>query len=152
MVSVLLHAQGDWNVPGALLERGVREVLRREGVDEGEISLALLDDARMEALNLEYLGKSGPTDVIAFALHAPGEAPLGDVYVGYEQARRQAVGLNVQLDEELLRLAVHGTLHVLGHTHPEGDEGEGSPMFLLQEELLAQILASGAPEVREAQE
>jgi probable rRNA maturation factor len=152
VVSVLLHALGGWKVPGALLEHGVREVLRREGVDEGEISLALLDDARMEALNVEYLGRSGPTDVIAFALHAPGEAPLGDVYVGYEQARRQAERLNVLLDEELLRLAVHGTLHVLGHTHPDGEERESSPMYQLQEALLAQILASKAPEAWGAKE
>lgn len=142
MISVLIHVDGDWGVPSGILEYGLTEVLRHEGAEDGEISLTFLDDAGIDALNVEYLGKTGPTDVIAFALHGPEEAPLGDVYVGYEQARRQAEGLNVPLDEELLRLAVHGALHVLGHTHPEGDDREGSPMFLLQEDLLTRILSS----------
>ncbi|NIP78659.1 MAG: rRNA maturation RNase YbeY, partial [Gemmatimonadetes bacterium] len=49
---------------------------------DATLSLTLLDDADIAALNGEYLDRDGPTDVIAFALHDPGESPLGDVYVG----------------------------------------------------------------------
>jgi probable rRNA maturation factor len=122
------------------LEAAVRHVLRAEGVDAGELSLALVDDEAISALNGQYLGRPRPTDVIAFALHAPGDPPLGDVYVGADQAARQAAELGVDPAEELLRLAVHGTLHVLGHDHPEGDDRAGSPMFARQEALLRELL------------
>ncbi len=59
--------------------------------------------------------------------------------MGVDQARRQAAELGVPLDEELVRLAVHGTLHVLGHDHPEGPGREESPMFALQEALVRAI-------------
>lgn len=119
----------------------VRHVLRAEGVAEAEVSVALLDDAAIAALNHGYLGHAGPTDVISFALHEAGEPPLGDVYLGVEQALRQAAEYAATPEEELLRLAVHGTLHVLGWEHPEGEDRAAAPMFARQEALLAAFLA-----------
>jgi probable rRNA maturation factor len=107
----------------------------------GELSLTLVDDRAIRAINREYLGKDRVTDVIAFCLGGGGVL-LGDVYVGLEQARRQAAEYGVDEPEELVRLAVHGTLHVLGHDHPEGEDRFGSPMFDLQERLVREILAS----------
>jgi probable rRNA maturation factor len=65
--------------------------------------------------------------------------------VGFEQATRQAGELGVPIDEELVRLAIHGTLHVLGHDHPEDDERERSSMFVLQERLVRDVLRGEAP-------
>ena len=129
------------------IRRAVESALCAEGVAAAEISIALLPDAEIAKMNLEHLGHSGATDVISFALHSPGEPPLGDVYIGAEQAERQAVELGVPLDEELLRLALHGTLHVLGYDHPEGEERYQSPMYARQEELLTSFLApdGGSP-------
>ena len=118
----------------------VESALRAEGVATAEISIALLPDSRIAGMNREHLGHSGATDVISFALHSPGEPPLGDIYIGAEQARRQAAELGVPLDEELLRLALHGTLHVLGYDHPEGEERHDSSMYARQEELLISFL------------
>lgn len=140
---VQVNQLGDWSIPTSFLEKGVREVLGAEGVGEGELSLTFMNDEEIQALNQEYLGKDQPTDVIAFALQEAGDPLMGDVYVGYEQAQRQAEELGVGLLEELLRLAIHGTLHVLGHGHPEGPERMESPMFRRQEELLAVILSDG---------
>ena len=139
---VQVSQTGDWVLPEGLLEVCVREVGAREETRGGEISLTFLGDEEIQALNQEYLGKDRPTDVIAFALHDPGEPPLGDVYVGYPQAQRQARELGVGLEEELLRLAIHGTLHVLGYDHPEGEDRSRSEMFRLQEEILDQALSS----------
>ena len=141
--SVQVNQTGDWSLPEALLEAGVLAVLAKGGISRGEISLTFLGDEEIQALNLEYLGKDRATDVIAFALHDPGAPPMGDVYVGYEQAGRQAKELRVELEEELLRLAIHGTLHVLGHEHPEGEERSASEMYLLQEEILVEVLGAG---------
>ncbi|RMH15027.1 MAG: rRNA maturation RNase YbeY [Gemmatimonadetes bacterium] len=122
------------------MERAVRHALASAGVTEAEVSLTLLDDAGIRELNRRYLERDRPTDVIAFTLSAPGEPVLGDVYVGAEQAARQAADAGLPLTEELVRLAVHGTLHVLGHDHPEGPERLESPMFRLQESLVAELL------------
>ncbi len=143
MTVVQVNRTGDWPLPLKLLKTGVREVLRAEGVSGGELSVTFLADEEMRVLNRDYLERDHPTDVIAFALQQPGESLLGDVYVGFEQARRQAAELGIGLDEELVRLAIHGVLHVLGHDHPEGPEREASPMYLRQEELLRRILRAG---------
>jgi probable rRNA maturation factor len=137
---LLVHAQ----VAGAMappvpleeLEEVVRFVLLEEEVSVAEISLTLLDDDEIARLNRDYLGHEGPTDVITFPLEGPVVTVVGDVYIGMEQAARQAGELGVPLREELLRLAVHGTLHVLGNDHPSGEDRETASMYLRQEELL----------------
>ncbi len=148
LLKIHINAVGPWDLPEALLARGCREALKSDDVQEAEVSVTLLDDEKISALNREYLQKDGPTDVIAFSLHASGDPVLGDVYLGYEQARRQADELGIPLDEELLRLAIHGTLHVLGHEHPEGKDRGESEMYRTQEELLSRVLrgSSGGEE------
>ncbi len=123
-----------------LLRAAVELVLRDAGVEEGEISLALLDDQAIRRLNRDYLGIDRPTDVLAFALHEEGEPVLGDVYVGHEQAERQAMDVAVPVVEELSRLVIHGMLHVLGHEHPETDARFDSAMFGVQERLVRELL------------
>jgi probable rRNA maturation factor len=99
-----------------------------------------MDDQAIQAMNAEYFRKDRPTDVIAFALHGPGEPVLGDVYLGYEQAARQAEELDVPLPEELMRLVIHGTLHVVGYRHPEGEDRFEAEMYQKQEALLGDLL------------
>ncbi|HEX5725822.1 MAG TPA: rRNA maturation RNase YbeY [Longimicrobiaceae bacterium] len=124
------------------IERAVRHVLAAEGMERAEISVALVGDEEISDLNVDYLSHEGPTDVLSFALHEAGEPPLGDVYLGVDQAARQAGEFAAALDEELLRLAIHGTLHVLGYDHPAGAGRTRSRMFARQEELLRQVLAA----------
>ena len=139
--AVAVHAGPFRGAPRLLLERAIRRTLAEEGVAEGEVSLALLDDAAIQALNRAHLGRDAITDVLAFALHGEEEPVLGDVYVGAEQARRQASEAGVSEVEELVRLAVHGTLHVLGWNHPkDGEQRLRSPMWLRQEALVAQVM------------
>lgn len=125
------------------VEAAVRHVLRAEGVAQAEISVALMDDGAIAAMNGQYLDHEGPTDVITFAMHEDGEPPLGDVYVGVEQAARQAAEFGATPEEEVLRVAVHGVLHVLGYVHPDGPERMQSAMFIRQEELLRSFLSGG---------
>ncbi len=123
-----------------LLCAAVELVLSDAGVEEGEISLALLGDRAIRELNRDHLGRDQPTDVIAFALHEAGQPVLGDVYVGHEQAVRQAADMAIPVTEELARLAIHGVLHVLGHEHPETDARFDSEMFRVRERLLGELL------------
>ena len=131
---------GAGEVPTALLARAVEATLRSEEIAEAEVSVTLLADGEMAELNRTYLDREGTTDVISFTLSGDGEPPLGDIYVGEEQARRQAAELGVPPAEELVRLVVHGTLHLLGHDHPEGPERMDSPMFRRQEALVRTVV------------
>ncbi len=94
---------------------------------EAELSLVLVDDEQMARLNAEWRGSEGPTDVLSFSLaegdHAEHRGPmLGDVVIGVEVAKRQAREIGHSLADELLRLLVHGVLHLLGHDHEQEDE------------------------------
>ena len=145
MIRVDVDLGGFADVPARLLEQGVLAACQRMGVSAGEFSIALLDDEEISQLNQAHLGHRGPTDVIAFALFEPGESPLGDVYLGFQQARRQAQREGVVLAEELVRLSIHGVLHVLGMQHPEAEEErDGSLMYVLQEALVDEVLRKAA--------
>ncbi len=104
-----------------------RAVLRLLGHARSELSIALVDDAEIADLNRRYRGRSRPTDVLAFS-QLEGEhvqrrgALLGDVVIGVEVATRQARSRHRALDDEVARLLIHGTLHLLGHDHERDDE------------------------------
>ena len=126
-----------------LLEAAVRETTRAAiGDGEVEVELTLSTDQEMTRLNFEYMRERGPTDVLAFPLHEwsvdgnhshladddgflpPGAMLLGDVLIDVDQAVRQAAEGRWSVAEELTLLAIHGTLHLLGHDHAELDEEE----------------------------
>jgi len=123
-----------------LLRRAARAVLRHEGREDTELSITLLDDDAMRELNRDWLGHDRPTDVIAFGLGDGDAQPLGDIYIGVERALEQADEAGVSVREELARLAVHGTLHVLGYDHADGPERQRGEMWRRQEELVKGIL------------
>lgn len=133
-------------VARARVARVADRVLRAEGVREAALSIAFVSDRRIAALNWQHLGHRGPTDVISFGF-APAHpgAPLeGDIYIAPDVARRNAIANGRGTREELLRLVVHGVLHVVGHDHPEGDARYDSAMWRRQEALLGAVLRSEA--------
>jgi probable rRNA maturation factor len=125
-----------------LLQRAVAGTLDHEQIKAAAISVTLVGDPQIANLNAQYLQHEGPTDVLSFPLFEPGEEPVGDIYIGFDQARRQADELGVPLQAELARLAIHGTLHVLGYDHPDNEAREGSEMWERQENILRLILHS----------
>ena len=118
-------------------------VLRREKVRDALLSIAFVTDRRIAALNREHLGHAGPTDVISFGF-APSAAGavVGDVYIAPAVARRNAAERGGGVREEVMRLVVHGVLHVLGHDHPEDESRYESPMWQRQERLLRALGAA----------
>lgn len=134
-----MNAGDHEGVPVVLIRRAVLHVLDHEDAPDAELSLTMAADEAIRALNREYLSQDRPTDVLAFSLGDEGRV-VGDVYIGFDQALRQADELGVPMDEELTRLAIHGALHVLGWDHPEGEERADSPMYRLQERLLSEVL------------
>jgi len=133
------RGQGDVRVSGrrpalgaATVRRAVHGVLRAERRD-ADISITFLGAMSMRRLNDEYLGHDRPTDVISFGLAGPDGRLAGDVYVCRAIAVRNARRHGVPLRQELVRLVIHGTLHVLGYDHPDGDHRTRSPMWQRQE-------------------
>jgi probable rRNA maturation factor len=111
-----------------------------------ELSLVLTTDAEIQSLNAQYRHKNQPTDVLAFAAlevnfpQLPEEFSeleplyLGDIIISVETAQRQSEQQNHSLDKELVWLAAHGFLHLLGWDHP--DEESLLKMLAQQEVLL----------------
>jgi probable rRNA maturation factor len=134
---------------GALVDEGVRGL--------AEVSLIFADELTIAALNRQFMGKEGPTDVLSFPIDAepeptgrvpdaggsgPGEPPMpeipqlvGDVVICPAVAARNALEHECSLDDELALLVVHGVLHLLGWDHALDDEAEA--MEARERELLA---------------
>jgi probable rRNA maturation factor len=125
----------------ALLESAIGETVQVAFPREAtEVELTLAGDAEMTRLNFDHMGERGPTDVLSFPLHEwvvepdgshladddgvrpPGAMLLGDVLIDVDQALRQAADGHWSVLEEMVLLAIHGTLHLLGHDHAELEE------------------------------
>lgn len=127
-----------------------RHVLAWERARNTRVELTFLDPAAMRRLNRRATGRRSLTDVIAFALPQPDGTVLGDVYLCTAAAERWVTnggqgkgegGGVAALEVEVLRLAVHGTLHVLGYDHPEGPGRMRSAMWRRQERYVGRLLA-----------
>ena len=124
-------------LPDSLVRRVVAAVLDGERA-EADVSVTFLGRDAMRRLNAEYKGHDRPTDVIAFPLTTPSGI-VGDVYVCPWVARREAAERRVPPKQELVRLIVHGSLHVLGWEHPEDESRVRSPMWRRQERYVERL-------------
>ena len=114
----------------------VADVLDHEGLggSDLEVHVHLVDEESMAALNTEYMGGEGPTDVLSFPLEDPEDLVsattdrsgvpllLGDIMLCPAVAERQAVKHRGDYETEIALLLVHGVLHLLGHDHAEPAE------------------------------
>ena len=102
----------------------------------GELNDVFVSRRRMLEINKRYLDHDYDTDVIAFQYDRPrkNEDPFGDVFISVYMARRQAKEMKHSVLAELLTLAVHGTLHLLGHD--DSTPRKKASMFRRQDSLL----------------
>ncbi len=136
-------------VPAATIVRVVRAVVAGESARRGRraraasrltsVQVTFLLRPAMRRLNREWKGHDRATDVLSFALPGPGGDLLGDVYICPAVARRQARGFGVSPREEVLRLVIHGALHLLGHDHPEGAGRTRGVMWRRQEGYVSRL-------------
>ncbi|MBP8597944.1 MAG: rRNA maturation RNase YbeY [Selenomonas sp.] len=101
------------------------------GVENGEVSVTLTDNAYIHTLNRQYRGIDRPTDVLSFALNESEEPEidggldvnvLGDLIISVERAEEQAADYGHSVRREMAFLTVHGMLHLLGYDHMEDEE------------------------------
>lgn len=111
-----------------------------------EISVLLTDDEAMAALNAQWRGKEGPTNVLSFPGEDGPSVPggpvfLGDIVLAFETLEREAAGDGKPFSDHLAHLVVHGVLHLRGYDHDTDDEA--AEMEALETEML---VALGIPD------
>jgi probable rRNA maturation factor len=134
----------------ALVERVARLALARlaergDAPARAEVSVLLVDDAAIAALNRQYRGIDAPTDVLSFSqLEGVGPAerdlpddfqtPLGDIVISIPRMQAQALEYGHGEARELAYLLVHGLLHVLGYDHEVAEDA--AQMRAAEEDVL----------------
>ena len=122
---------------------GVRALLQKSLIElklnpECEVNLVFVDVAEMTELHIKWMDEGGPTDVLSFPMDmpaAPDEAvTLGDIVISPVVAAQQATTAGHSIDHEILILAAHGLLHILGYDHANANDEK--VMFALQEDLV----------------
>jgi len=88
---------------------------------KGDVSVAIVSDRRMRALNRQFRGKDKVTDVLSFPSDERGF--MGDIVVASGAAKQQATAAGHSVQTEIRVLALHGLLHLLGYDH-EHDDGK----------------------------
>ncbi|MDO5474454.1 MAG: rRNA maturation RNase YbeY [Phascolarctobacterium sp.] len=110
------------------LQDGLNAVAKLHDLDDmTEVDITIVDDEEIHQLNRDYRNVDRPTDVLSFALDEDGEDEpellegqlhlLGDIIISAETATRQAEEFGHGLEREIVYLAVHGLLHLLGYDH-----------------------------------
>ena len=121
MAAARLHVSVASPDSSAVSTRGLGPWLARwaPASARGDVSIAVVSDRRMRALNRQFRGKDAATDVLSFpATHMPGVSSfLGDIVIAAGVASRQAREAGHPVSTELKVLALHGLLHLLGHDH-----------------------------------
>jgi len=95
---------------------------------ETEISVRLVDEQEMTALNKRYRGKAGPTNVLSFPSDLPEELQLpllGDIVICAAVVRTEAAQQGKDLSAHWAHMTIHGTLHLLGYDHLVEEEATG---------------------------
>lgn len=101
------------------VESAIVEVLEDHS-SSGDVNVVFSDDKHLRQLNRDFRKINKPTDVLSFELgdpHHPKSKTLGEIYISIETAERQAVEAGHTLEAEVIHLAVHGVLHLLGYEH-----------------------------------
>ena len=110
-------------------------------LDAAEVSVSLLDDAAIRALNREYRGHDRATNVLSFPQAPPavGDAPwmLGDIVLAWSTVSREAAAQAKRPADHYRHLLVHGFLHLLGYDHL--DEVEARAMEQQETRILSQL-------------
>lgn len=109
-------------LPKSKIKDGILNTLIGENIDSAQIGIIYVDDNEIHRLNKEFLNHDYTTDVITFPLDE--ESIEGEIYISVDTAKSQADDYAVSLTNELLRLAIHGTLHLIGYDDASDEDRE----------------------------
>ncbi|MCA9881571.1 MAG: rRNA maturation RNase YbeY [Anaerolineae bacterium] len=141
--AITIQNEKSYSIPAESLIEAAETVLRIHDAVHDELSIVITDNAEVQALNQQFRQIDAPTDVLSFpAEPLPDEFKddtryLGDLVIAYPYASEQAQRLNHNLEQSLMLLVVHGTLHLLGYDHDTPDNK--AKMWAQQAEALTQL-------------
>ena len=132
-MEILLSYEDDSSYKNEEFEKIINKVLAKVselyGLEENsEVSVVLVSDAYIHALNKKYRDKDCATDVLSLALNegdepeiidGPAQNLLGDIIISIDTAKSQAEEYGHSIEREIAFLTVHGILHLLGYDHIE---------------------------------
>lgn len=102
------------------LTHWIKSVVANENWQLTTINFIFCSDAYLYKMNMEYLQHDTLTDVITF--YYSTEAVEGDIFISIDRVKDNAKGLNIDFKDELHRVMIHGTLHLLGYGDKTSDE------------------------------
>jgi len=123
-----------------LLKQIAKKVLQGENKEKTNLSIALVGQRRMRALNKKYRGKNRVTDVLAFPTQG-----LAEIVICLREVKKNAKRFNSTFEKELTTCLIHGILHLLGYTHEKSKEA-AKEMERKQEDYLSQAITSNLPQ------
>ncbi len=118
------------------IRRFLEKVIRDENKSPGDLVFIITDDETVLTINREFLKHDYNTDVIAFDKSESGLVS-GEIYISIDTVRRNAAEYKCRLHEEVIRVMIHGLLHLCGYR--DGSVEERKRMVGIQEEKVAQI-------------
>ncbi|MFH1889106.1 MAG: rRNA maturation RNase YbeY [Candidatus Omnitrophota bacterium] len=125
MKITIRNLQNKVPVSPKIVIKTVKKVLSSERIRKnGEIAFSFVTDREIRRLNLKYLGKDSPTDVIAFDVAEPVQPGkiFADIVISSERAVDNAVRFKTTALYELYLYVIHGVLHILGYDHREKED------------------------------
>jgi probable rRNA maturation factor len=109
-----------------MIQKKAQAILNALDSPDSELSVVFVDDADISLLNRQYLNREGPTNVIAFPMQEGEYSGInpnlaGDVVISVDTAERESGDAQMEIEERLDQLLVHGILHLFGYDHEHND-------------------------------
>jgi probable rRNA maturation factor len=160
MIGVETDVSGEWDSRidwPALARSAVHSAVthsRHSGLSDSEVSVKFTSDEEVRALNAQWRGKDGPTNVLSFPMAEESELAgaqlLGDIVLASGICAAEAAAKSVPVETHAAHLVVHGTLHLLGYDH-ETSEADAEAMEEVERQALAAIGIADPYKVTEVQ-
>lgn len=113
-----------------VIKSWIKSAIEQEGYTLEELNFILCSDEYLLEMNQQYLDHDTYTDVITFDNSETPKHIVGDIFISLERIQENAKTYNHPVAEELYRVMIHGTLHLLGYK----DKGKAAKILMTQKE------------------
>ncbi|MBN2420319.1 MAG: rRNA maturation RNase YbeY [Deltaproteobacteria bacterium] len=104
-----------------MIRQKMEKALKDLGCDHSELSILITGDDQIHELNLKYLNRDKPTNVLAFPMTGDlsliETVMLGDIVISVDTAKRESSEMGITFHQRVYELLIHGLLHLMGYDH-----------------------------------